>query len=175
MTNVVDQTTKSAPNTDLLIFKSHAEYQNYANLNADKVLVVYDNGVFDVTEFLETHPGGDDIIKDCNGRDITDLFHSSYPHQHSTSAVRMLAKLKIGEIKGKGDESSGDNTANLKGSNKQDVQAYPVVTADYIQYKDFRISRKEGFIGQIFGLSKEQYLDFIHHPLHLDEANLFTW
>lgn len=173
MTSQVDQKTKTT-SSELLAFKSNEEYQNYINNRADRVVITYHGGVYDVTDFLESHPGGDEIIKDCNGRDVSDLMHNSYPHTHSTAAIRMLAKYKIGYIEGENDGNDGDNSGSLKGSSKES-QAYPVVMTDYIQYKDFRMSRKHGFIPQIFGLSKEQYLDFIHHPLHLDECKLFTW
>lgn len=164
MTNEIRNThQEEAP--ALLQFSSKQEYQKYTDANPHRVIVTYKKGVYDVTDFLDCHPGGDEIIKDCNGRDISDLFHSSYPHQHSSNALRMLSKYKIAEIN---DKSEKDDRAPTS-------EAYPLVTPDYIQYKDFRISRKEGFILQTFKLSKEQYLDFIHHPLHLDECKLFTW
>lgn len=149
----------------LIKFASESEYQKYTEAHADRIIVTYKKGVYDVTDFVECHPGGDDMIKDCNGRDISDLFHSSYPHQHSSSASRMLVNYKIGELEG--ESSVKPNNAN--------TEAYPTVTPDYIQYKDFRINRKEGFIFQTFNLNKEQYLDFIHHPLYLDECKLFSW
>mmetsp|Transcript_31740 Transcript_31740/g.36662 ORF Transcript_31740/g.36662 Transcript_31740/m.36662 type:complete len:381 (+) Transcript_31740:38-1180(+) len=166
MTSVV-QNLQPQDSQTIVQFNSEQEFQKYMDSNAHRVIVTYKKGVYDVTEFIDSHPGGDDMIKDCNGRDISDLFHSSYPHQHSSSAMRMLTKYKVGEIK---DEKKNSDT-----SDNQSSEAYPQVTQDYIQYKDFRISRKDGFIFQTLGLSKEQYLDFIHHPLHLDECKLFTW
>ncbi|KXZ52484.1 hypothetical protein GPECTOR_9g528 [Gonium pectorale] len=53
--------------------------------------------VYDVTEFLEEHPGGYDIIVSSTGRDATSDFEEI---GHSNSAKKLLEKYLIGEYEG---------------------------------------------------------------------------
>jgi len=55
-------------------------------------IVVYDR-VYDATEFINEHPGGEYIIMEHAGRDCTLAFRSS---RHSTDAYDMLEKYCIG-------------------------------------------------------------------------------
>lgn len=152
-----------------LEFYSVSEFQEFSDQNEDRCLITYKREVFDVTDFLEDHPGGDQIIKDCNGRDVSDLFHSSYPHAHSKAAGRMLARYKVGELKYLDDVSPAQTAASDSDEN------YPHVTEDWIIYRDHQLSRKKGMIIQTLNMNKEQYLDFIHHPIHTDHTMLFEW
>ncbi|KAI4369755.1 hypothetical protein MLD38_018166 [Melastoma candidum] len=51
--------------------------------------------VYDVTKFLEDHPGGDDVLLSATGKDATDDFEDI---GHSTSARAMMDEYCIGEI-----------------------------------------------------------------------------
>ncbi|PNW71559.1 hypothetical protein CHLRE_16g659350v5 [Chlamydomonas reinhardtii] len=53
--------------------------------------------VYDVTEFLEEHPGGYDIILTSTGKDATQDFEEI---GHSNSAKKLLEKYVIGEFEG---------------------------------------------------------------------------
>lgn len=72
---------------------------------ANDAWVIYNGGVYDITIFLETHPGGADIILDKLGSDITEAIQglvngepSSALHQHSPFAFKLLSKYKIGQL-----------------------------------------------------------------------------
>ncbi|PWN35291.1 putative cytochrome b5 [Meira miltonrushii] len=58
--------------------------------------VVVDGGVYDVTEFLEDHPGGKKILlKNC-GKDASEAFWT----YHSEKVLqKTAAEYKIGEVK----------------------------------------------------------------------------
>lgn len=63
--------------------------------------VIYKNCVYDVTLFLESHPGGMDILLDKLGKDVTEVMESGQGdrlHSHSPFAYKLLAKYKIGEL-----------------------------------------------------------------------------
>lgn len=64
--------------------------------------VIYKGAVFDVTLFLEAHPGGADILTDKLGTDVTDIMQGgsdgSALHTHSAFAYKLLSKYKIGEL-----------------------------------------------------------------------------
>ncbi|XP_078170249.1 cytochrome b5-like [Carex rostrata] len=64
------------------------------NSNKDCWLII--NGkVFDVTKFLEDHPGGDDVLISSTGKDATDDFEDV---GHSTTARAMMDEYYVGDI-----------------------------------------------------------------------------
>mmetsp|Transcript_47572 Transcript_47572/g.119775 ORF Transcript_47572/g.119775 Transcript_47572/m.119775 type:complete len:133 (-) Transcript_47572:39-437(-) len=80
--------------------KHHKEYtlEEVAkhNTNSDCWIVV--NGmVLDVTNFMEDHPGGEEIIQDVAGQDASSGFEDV---GHSDNAVEQLVDFQIGVLKG---------------------------------------------------------------------------
>ncbi|GAB4830211.1 hypothetical protein Ancab_019853 [Ancistrocladus abbreviatus] len=51
--------------------------------------------VYDVTKFLEDHPGGDEVLLSATGKDATDDFEDV---GHSTTARSMMDELYVGDI-----------------------------------------------------------------------------
>ncbi|KAI9342787.1 cytochrome b5-like protein [Zopfochytrium polystomum] len=51
--------------------------------------------VYDVTAFLEEHPGGEEVMLEQGGKDATEAFEDI---GHSESARQTLAKYIIGEV-----------------------------------------------------------------------------
>jgi 4-hydroxysphinganine ceramide fatty acyl 2-hydroxylase len=62
------------------------------------MLVIYKGDVFDVTDFADMHPGGDDLIIDQIGNDISELYHDENSHAHSKNAMALLKDYKYGEM-----------------------------------------------------------------------------
>ncbi|KII72978.1 Cytochrome b5 [Thelohanellus kitauei] len=60
--------------------------------------IIYNNDVYNVTEFIEDHPGGEAILSKYLGTDITDVFNDNQHHQHSRSALKLLETYKIGTL-----------------------------------------------------------------------------
>lgn len=58
--------------------------------------MVVDGAVYDVTKFLDEHPGGEDIMIDSSGRDATREFEDV---GHSGEARAQLADLRIGTLR----------------------------------------------------------------------------
>ena len=72
----------------------------------DDCWAIISDDVYDLTEFINRHPGGDEILRAC-GTDATTLFNSRQTQDgqwvgsgtpHSQAAVEQLAKLKIGTV-----------------------------------------------------------------------------
>ena len=72
----------------------------------DDCWAIISDDVYDLTEFINRHPGGDEILRAC-GTDATTLFNSRQTQDgqwvgsgtpHSQAAQEQLAKLKIGTI-----------------------------------------------------------------------------
>ncbi|XP_072950777.1 cytochrome b5-like [Typha angustifolia] len=57
--------------------------------------LIINGKVFDVTKFLEDHPGGDDVLLSSTGKDATDDFEDV---GHSNTARAMMDQYCVGEI-----------------------------------------------------------------------------
>ncbi|XP_010685005.2 cytochrome b5 [Beta vulgaris subsp. vulgaris] len=51
--------------------------------------------VYDVTKFLEDHPGGDEVLLSATGKDATDDFEDV---GHSSTARAMMDEMYVGDI-----------------------------------------------------------------------------
>ncbi|XP_028289853.1 cytochrome b5 [Gouania willdenowi] len=57
--------------------------------------IIIHNKVYDVTSFLEQHPGGEEVLREQAGGDATESFEDV---GHSTDAREMANDLVIGEL-----------------------------------------------------------------------------
>ncbi|KAI5711294.1 cytochrome b5-like isoform X2 [Diaphorina citri] len=65
------------------------------NSSKDNVVIIYDNGVYNVTNYLTEHPGGEEILLEQNGEDATEVFNDI---GHSSDARETMKKFKVGEL-----------------------------------------------------------------------------
>jgi len=63
---------------------------------ASSCWVYIGNAVYDITTWLDRHPGGRDILLLTAGRDVSDLFVTYHPFTDKAASV--IAKYQIGEI-----------------------------------------------------------------------------
>ncbi|XP_049903636.1 cytochrome b5 isoform X1 [Epinephelus moara] len=64
------------------------------NMSSDTWLIIHDK-VYDITGFLEEHPGGEEVLLEQAGADATESFEDV---GHSTDAREMLQQYFIGEL-----------------------------------------------------------------------------
>ncbi|KAM6943503.1 cytochrome b5 type B [Xenentodon cancila] len=64
------------------------------NMSSDTWLIIHDK-VYDVTSFLEEHPGGEEVLLEQAGSDATESFEDV---GHSTDAREMLQQYYVGEV-----------------------------------------------------------------------------
>lgn len=57
--------------------------------------VVIAGKVYDVSSYLEDHPGGDDVLLEVTGKDATDEFEDA---GHSKSARELMESFFVGEL-----------------------------------------------------------------------------
>ncbi|KAL3669391.1 hypothetical protein V7S43_005787 [Phytophthora oleae] len=95
------------------------------NTAEDCWMVIRDDGirkVYDVTAFLDDHPGGPEIMVDVAGQDATDEFEDI---GHSNDARAQLKQYEIGKIKGDVKQEKAAKTAGVGGkassSGRQDI------------------------------------------------------
>ncbi|GAV78761.1 Cyt-b5 domain-containing protein [Cephalotus follicularis] len=61
----------------------------------DDCWIVIDGKVYDVSSYLDEHPGGDDVILVATGKDATDEFEDA---GHSKDARELMETFCIGEL-----------------------------------------------------------------------------
>jgi hypothetical protein len=67
------------------------------DIMADRVIVVLDQYVYDLTQFADSHPGGRAILDGCRGKDVTMIFDQV--GAHDTDAVRStLDRYCLGHV-----------------------------------------------------------------------------
>ncbi len=62
---------------------------------AHKLILVIEGGVYDVSEFVDVHPGGREVLEHYNRQDATEAFHRI---SHSAAAEQMLGNYCIGVL-----------------------------------------------------------------------------
>ncbi|XP_068452132.1 cytochrome b5 type B isoform X2 [Clinocottus analis] len=64
------------------------------SISSDSWLIIHDK-VYDITSFLEEHPGGEEVLLEQAGSDATESFEDV---GHSTDAREMLQQYYVGEV-----------------------------------------------------------------------------
>lgn len=54
--------------------------------------------VYDITDFLESHPGGADLVLEYGGKDVTEILKDEVSHKHSEAAYEILDESFIGFV-----------------------------------------------------------------------------
>ncbi|CAD6898795.1 unnamed protein product [Tilletia laevis] len=157
------------------------------NSTADSCWISYKGKVFDVSSFLENHPGGDDYILKYAGKDIRLAMDGPDEHSHSDSAYELLDEFLIGRLArtDSPEESSAVAPASEGGAGFSGKDDAIVITEDFHpEETDHAQDRKkhafldltEPLIPQMLfaTFSKDFYLAQVHSPRHLkDPARLF--
>ncbi|KAL1873924.1 fatty acid alpha-hydroxylase [Diaporthe australafricana] len=131
--------------------------------------------VYDVTDFLNSHPGGSDLVLDYGGKDISEIFQDEGSHAHSEAASEVLEACLVGFIDTK---KFSKEISTTKSST--DASAYPATglasakdlwkdtnaKTDYEEHKFLDLD-KPLLAQMLFGnFSKAFYLEQIHRPRH---------
>jgi len=82
-------------------FSDVEEFNKFSEENSSRYYVVHNNFVYDITDYLEEHPGGPQSIIDFKDQDITSIFNDDFYHDHSENALRKFQKYKIGWVERK--------------------------------------------------------------------------
>ncbi|EPZ33414.1 Cytochrome b5-like heme/steroid binding domain-containing protein [Rozella allomycis CSF55] len=131
---------------DAIEVTAHKDFEN-------GIWVIYKDRVYDVTKFLDDHPGGSDIIKQYAGEDISELIQEESIHVHSKAALEILETLYIGNVK----KTSTDSENLLH----KEQECFIDLTKPLVyQFWNTR-------------LTKEEYLKNVHKPRYLKEPATF--
>ncbi|KAG0005025.1 fatty acid alpha-hydroxylase [Entomortierella chlamydospora] len=149
--------------------------------NADSCWVILNNNVYDVTSFITDHPGGEELILDYAGKDISLIMKDELSHLHSEGAYEMLDEFLVGTI-GTQDSvtASLENTTQL---HKRSTVTTTSTTSSadesdeaYLKPTDLVADKKSKFLDlsqpllwQLWNsnFTKAFYLEQVHIPRHL--------
>lgn len=71
-------------------------YQQISEHNSEKDLwLIIDNKVYDCSRFVDSHPGGSEVLIDLAGQDATEPFTDI---GHSDNANKILCQLHVGDV-----------------------------------------------------------------------------
>jgi 4-hydroxysphinganine ceramide fatty acyl 2-hydroxylase len=149
--------------------------------HAKSCYVTLGSKVYDVTSFLNDHPGGGDLILEYAGKDVKDILRDEASHNHSEAAYEILEDLLVGFLDtnyiGKTADTNGSATegaeedsrpvyASTGMSREEDLSVETDVTKDYQTFKFLDLNKP--LLLQLWnsGFSKEFYLQQIHRPRH---------
>lgn len=163
------------------------------NKETDCWVILHNRKVYDVTNFLEAHPGGGDIILPYAGKDITSIMADLDSHEHSESAYEMLDDdMLIAYLATPEEEEELLNNRNktpvevklVEGQNNFDMYEFhdklPAleklsIRTDYeadIKKHQF-LDLKRPLLPQMINakFSKEFYLEQVHRPRHYGKGS----
>lgn len=113
------------------------------NMSSDTWLIIHDK-VYDITSFLEEHPGGEEVLLEQGGADATESFEDV---GHSTDAREMLQQYLIGELcmdDRKKEKPKDDNVTNAGQSSTWTMWLIPAIAASIVgfMYRYFMLEHK---------------------------------
>ncbi|PYH96750.1 cytochrome b5 [Aspergillus ellipticus CBS 707.79] len=148
--------------------------------SAKSCYVTLGSKVYDVTDFVDGHPGGDDLVLEYAGKDVTEILRDEASHTHSDSAYEILDEYHIGFVASESNgkavnggapqaQAAGDSEpvfATTGMSREEDLSIDTDYTEDFKTHKFLDLNKP--LLLQLWnsGFSKEFYLEQIHRPRH---------
>ncbi|KOS20418.1 Ceramide very long chain fatty acid hydroxylase SCS7 [Escovopsis weberi] len=143
-----------------------------AHDSASSCYVTIGSKVFDVTDFLDDHPGGPQLILDYAGKDIEDILKDDVSHEHTETAYEILEESLVGFVLG---EKKSAAAAAEPGtfvhprtgmSSVEDLERETDYDGDFKKHKFLDLNKP--LFMQVWrgGFTKEFYLDQVHRPRH---------
>ncbi|KAF9314927.1 fatty acid alpha-hydroxylase [Podila horticola] len=145
----------------------------------DSCWVVHKNKVYDVTSFVQDHPGGEDYILDHAGKDVTKLMKDELSHLHSEGAYEMLDEFFVGSLDtaSVAQASSHVPVKDTQGLHKRGSAELSEKEAEaYFKPTDIAADKQNKFLDlsqpllwQLWNstYTKTFYLEQVHIPRHL--------
>lgn len=139
--------------------------------------------VYDVTDFVDDHPGGGDLILEYAGKDVEDILKDVSSHPHSEAAYEVLDESLVGFVVPEKAVPAGEPTSvqdTVNGEVSQEPAVHPRTgmsceedlnketdwSNDYKKHKFLDLGKP--LLPQVWfgGFSKDFYLDQVHRPRH---------
>ncbi|KAI0601769.1 hypothetical protein F4775DRAFT_539138 [Biscogniauxia sp. FL1348] len=151
--------------------------------STESCYVTIGNNVYDITDFVEAHPGGPELVLEYAGKDVKNILRDEDSHTHSDSAYEILEESLVGFLASDKLAPNGQVQKNISDpqingavntvihprtgmSCEEDLSKETDFTNDYKTHKFLDLNKP--LLMQIWfsGFSKEFYLDQVHRPRH---------
>lgn len=167
---------------------TRAEVESH-NSDSDCYVTIADN-VYDITDFVESHPGGPELVLDWAGRDVTDILKDEDSHKHSESAYEILEESLVGFVVSEKEKTAANGHSNGQANGvsgaahtngndngafvhpktgmscEEDLERETDYTSDYKKHKFIDLNKPMFLQVWNGGFSKDFYLDQVHRPRH---------
>jgi 4-hydroxysphinganine ceramide fatty acyl 2-hydroxylase len=112
-----------------------------------------------VTEFIFDHPGGEELILQYAGKDVTEVMKDPIEHLHSEAAYEILEQYYIGDL---------DSSSSV--AKKDKPESMTAVSENEKSEKFIDVTKP--MLAQVWrgNFSKEFYLRQVHIPRHTKES-----
>lgn len=153
-----------------------------AHNSASSCYVTIGSKVYDVTDFVDDHPGGGSLIIDYAGKDVEEILKDPTSHPHSEAAYEVLDDSLVGFVVNEkspatnGSAKPANGTATSQDANyvhprtgmscEEDLSKDTDYTQDFKKHKFLDLSRPLFLQVWNGGFSKAFYLDQVHRPRH---------
>lgn len=114
-------TPSSSPSSSVPIF-SQEEVSRHRSLE-DGIWVTYKGGVYDITEFVAMHPGGDKIMLAAGG--AVEPFWALYAVHNQEHVLEILSEYKVGELRA--EDQKKQQSLNPSDPYSSDPERHPVL------------------------------------------------
>lgn len=155
-----------------------------AHNSASSCYVTIGSKVYDVTDFVDDHPGGGSLIIEYAGKDVEEILKDPTSHHHSEAAYEVLDDSLVGFVvneksaaaNGSAKPANGNGTVKSQDptyvhprtgmSCEEDLSKDTDYTQDFKKHKFLDLGKP--LFMQVWngGFSKEFYLDQVHRPRH---------
>lgn len=105
---MASRTYPTFPQADLL---SHRD--------SNSCYVTIGNKVYDITDFLDDHPGGGELIVEYGGKDVKEIMADEISHKHSEAAYEVLDDSFVGYV-------AGEDIMNVVADSDQPQEIVPL-------------------------------------------------
>ncbi|CAO3621893.1 unnamed protein product [Mucor hiemalis] len=161
--------------------------------NEKSLWVIFNDKVYDVTEFAQDHPGGDDVLVEYAGKDITEVMSDMDIHDHSEASFEMMEDYVLGIVEGSEIDQKGirrlegqraslhrrrinllEKEIEFKTYTNEDFA--PSVTDSKIDVKLHQfLDLNKPLVPQMITMkfTKEHYLEQVHKPRYLNRPAEF--
>ncbi|XP_065676369.1 fatty acid 2-hydroxylase isoform X2 [Hydra vulgaris] len=137
-------------------FKTFTYNEIKKHCSAQDCWIIESGKVYDITRFLNQHPGGENLILSHAGNDITHYLQDKTIHLHSKSALNLLKDFQIGEVEDNITPSHEEKITNEKTYYDMDV--------DMSGWNEDLVNWERGMVFQAHKFGKN-YFKWVHSPV----------
>ncbi|KAG0042573.1 fatty acid alpha-hydroxylase [Gryganskiella cystojenkinii] len=137
---------------------------------ADDCWVIHNQKVYNVSGFVADHPGGEELILDHAGEDITAIMKDELEHLHSEGAYEMLDELLVGRLEfTKGSVSTSGSSTTVSAVGEEEKDPSKMTTDIQADKKEKFLDLSQPLLYQLWKANypKDFYMKQIHIPRHL--------